>query len=81
MKDISFDDSQAELMCHADITLKNIYDIIKPPGEKNIKDDILINVSEGFSDSDDLDIDQLLGMSESEKDQRESSNKRQRTIY
>jgi hypothetical protein len=52
MKDINFDDKEAELMCLADITLKNIYDVFRDSkeGEKNPKEEILINVNDDFDD-------------------------------
>lgn len=47
MKDIQYPEDEAELMCHADITLKNIYERYE-----SIDKNILIDVTEDLSESD-----------------------------
>ena len=66
MKDIAYDEKEAELMCHADITLKNIYEYFKET-EKDKKHDILIDMNEDLSDDSD-DIDDVLENSGEKKE-------------
>lgn len=63
MKDINFNEIQAELMCHADINLKAIHQSHEE-FQKDLKDkvDILIDVNEDdLSDDSDLQIEGIEG--------------------
>jgi hypothetical protein len=74
MKDINYPEMEAELMCLADINLKNIYEAYK---EVEPKEEILIDVNDDLSDGSDIDIDDLIDESESQRQHREDSSKRQ----
>jgi hypothetical protein len=74
MKDINYSKMEAELMCLADINLKNIYEAYK---EMEPKEEILIDVNDDLSDGSDIDIDDLIDESESQMQHREDNSKRQ----
>lgn len=55
MKDISYNEIEAELMCQADESLKIIYDSYCN-GERNPREDILIDINADFSDDSDIEL-------------------------
>ena len=66
-------------MCHADITLKNIYDLYK-----HINKEILIDVNDDLSDDSDSDIEEYLqgidGFKASKEGKSEKVSQRQQQI-
>lgn len=78
MKDINYPEDEAELMIHADVTLKKVYDLYKP-----INKEVLIDLREELSDDSDseLEIDDYLeGVLEASERGPPKVSKRQLTI-